>query len=149
MPITSSPDASLRALASYPPRIFRWVVDAALAAAIAAFALLFILQFTHSPKLLHLSWIARLKQVGDPLIAEVRSWTGLDWPVDTGFSFIPLAMAFLIWWVKIGMDGLFLKAGMALSRPPRTSLEPAAGGNSTRTRITSGATGSHQQVRNP
>ena len=123
----SSPEAVLRALASFPPRIFRWAVDTTLVASIVAFALLFILQFTHSPKLLHFIWVAELKSAGDPLVAKIDSWVGPGWPVDTGFSFIPLAMAFLMWLVKIGVDAIFLKVHAVFSRPCRPSLSPRRG----------------------
>lgn len=146
---TTSLDASLRGLASVPPRMFRWAVDTVLVALIVAFILLFALQFTHSPRLLHFAWVSALKRAGDFLLAEIGSWIRLDWPVDTGFSFIPLGMALLAWLVKIGVDGLFLKAPAMFLRPCRAPQPAATAGSSTRTRMDSSAAHAGRPARNP
>jgi len=129
--------------------MFRWAVDAVLVATIFAFVLLFALQFTHSPKLLHFAWIAGLKRAGDLLLAEIGSRIRLDWPVDTGFSFIPLGMALLAWLVKIGVDGLFLQAPAVFLWPCRAPQPTETAGGSTRTRLDSRAAHSGRPARNP
>jgi hypothetical protein len=146
---TTSREVSLSALASFPPRIFRWAVDGILLATIFAFVLLFALQFTHSPRLLHFAWAAGLNRAGDLLLAETSSWIRLDWPVDTGFSFIPLGMALFVWLVKIGIDGLFLKAWGVFLRPSRAPQPVEAAGNSTYGRTNARPAHSSRPARNP
>ena len=124
---------TFRAFASIPARLFRRVVDGVLAATIFAFFLLFALQFLHSPWLLHFTWVAGLKRAEDSFLAETGSWISLDWPAETGFSFIPLGMALLAWLVKIGVDGLFLKAPAVFLLPPLGASQPdEPAGSSTR-----------------
>lgn len=123
---------TFRAFASIPARLFRWVVDAMLVATILAFVLLFALQFAHSPWLLHFTVVAGVKRAGESFLAETGPWISQDWPVETGFSFIPLGLALLAWLVKIGVDGLFLEAP-ALFLPPLGASEPGiTAGNSAR-----------------
>jgi len=124
---TTSVDTALHTVASFPFQVLHWILDMILLAAILAFVILFALQFTHSPKLLHLGWVSELKKVGDPALAEISSWVRMDWPADTGFSFIPIGMAFFTWLVKIGVDGIFLKGNSVFSRIGR-SFQPPAGG---------------------
>ena len=142
-------DASIRVLASVPPRMFRWVVDGVFVATIFAFVLLFALQFTHSPWLLHFTWVAGLKRAGDLLLAETGSWISLDWPIETGFSFIPLGMALLVWLGKIGIDELFLKAPAVFLPPCEAPRPDEAAGSSTRTRLSPHAAHSGRPAGNP
>ncbi|HUZ47137.1 MAG TPA: hypothetical protein VMW54_10925 [Terriglobia bacterium] len=120
-------DKALHTAASFPFRVLCWLIDMFLLAALFGFVILFILQFTHSPKLLHWGWIVGLKRVGDPVLAEISSWVRMDWPADMGFSFIPIVMAFFTWLVNIAVDGIFLKGSSIFSKIGR-SFQPPAGG---------------------
>lgn len=97
-------------------RILQGTADLVLDLAILSFACLFLLQFFHSPKLNHLSLVADLKRAGNPVIAELASWIQADWPVRTGFSFVPVGLVFFTWLVKIVIDGIFLKAHRTVER---------------------------------
>ena len=129
--------------------MFRWAVDASLLVVIFAFTLIFALQFSHAPGLLHFAWVTGLKRAGDLLLAEISSWIRLDWPVDTGFSFIPLGMALFVWLVKIGMDGLFLKAPAVFLPPCEAPRPDEPAGSSTRTRLDSRVAHPGRPARNP
>ncbi len=120
----SSVDQALGRVASFPFRVLCWVIDMFLLAALFGFVILFILQFIHSPKLLHFSAVAALKRVGNPVLAEISSWVGMDWPAKLDFSFIPIVMAFLTWLVKIVVDGIFLKGGGLFARIGKTFEPP-------------------------
>ncbi len=120
-------DKALHRVVSFPFRVLCWIIDMFLLAALFGFVILFIIQFTHSPKLLHWGWIVGLKRLGDPVLAEISSWVRMDWPAGTGFSFIPIVMAFFTWLVKIVVDGIFLKSSSAFSKIGR-AFQPPAGG---------------------
>jgi class 3 adenylate cyclase len=114
-----------RSKVTLPLRILHWAVDAAFIVAITSFIILFGLQFPHSPRLAGLSWIQELHRYGDPIIAWPASWVRLEWPPATGFSFLPLGVAFAFWLVKLGVDGIFL--GL-LRWVDRLFLKPEAAG---------------------
>ena len=115
---------SLGKLAGGLLRIGQAAADIAFVAAMFSLLCLFCLQFFHSPRLNHLSAVVELKKAWNPILTGLGSLIQTDWPVYTGFSFIPLGMVFFVWLVKIGIDGIFLSAHRAAGRLGRNQ-EPA------------------------
>lgn len=75
---TTSVDTALYGLVSLIFGVFHWIADTILTMVVAASVLLFVLQFSHSPKLLHWSWISEIQRAGGPVLAEISSWVRMD-----------------------------------------------------------------------
>jgi class 3 adenylate cyclase/tRNA A-37 threonylcarbamoyl transferase component Bud32 len=94
-----------RSAALIPFRAFQRLVGWALIVAILAFLALFLLQFSHSPKLDSATFIIRLRSYGDPLLYDIGTWVGVAWPAEQGsYTFLPLVVALLTWGIKVGVD---------------------------------------------
>ena len=79
------------------------------------FAILFGLQFPHSPGLDEVSLIGYIHRWGDPLITRFASWFDKEWPSPSP-SFIPLILALATWGMKLGVDALFLQTSRILGK---------------------------------
>lgn len=107
-----------------PVRLIQWAAGMVLIAAGLGFAILFGLQFPHSPKLDGLWLIGQIHQYQDPMVSEVAPWFDTRWP-SAALSFVPLAVALGVWASKIVLDMIFLRVRRLLRRlvpPPRPAV---------------------------
>ncbi len=79
------------------------------------FAILFGLQFPHSPKLDEFPLIGYIHRWFDPLATQLASWAGKEWPTPSP-TFIPLVLALATWGIKLGVDALFLQMSRSLGK---------------------------------
>ena len=79
------------------------------------FAVLFGLQFPHSPKLDEVSLIGHIHRWGDPLITRFASWFDKEWPTPSP-SFIPLVVALATWGIKLAVDAIFLQTSRLVGK---------------------------------
>jgi len=79
------------------------------------FAVLFGLQFPHSPKLDEVSLIGHIHGWGDPLITRFASWFDKEWPTPSP-SFIPLVVALATWGIKLAVDAIFLQTSRLVGK---------------------------------
>jgi len=79
------------------------------------FAVLFGLQFPHSPKVDDFFLIGYIHNWGDPLATRIASWFGKQWPSPSP-SFIPLVIALATWGIKLGVDALFLQSSRIIGK---------------------------------
>jgi class 3 adenylate cyclase len=106
---------TVRSILRFPFAAAHRIIDAALAIAILGFLILFLLQFSHAPKL-DASWlITQLHRWGDPLVAGAGSLFNWRWP-SPSLSFLPIAVALLTWAIKIGIDATLLRGLRLLDR---------------------------------
>jgi class 3 adenylate cyclase len=101
---------------SLPLRVIQWVVDIAFIVAIVGYIVLFALQFIPSSPLKGSEWVERLHNLEDPTLAIPAGWFGLRWPLVSGFSFLPLGGALVVWLVKIAVDAFFIAGSRAIER---------------------------------
>jgi hypothetical protein len=95
---------------------------------LAAFLILFGLQFTHSPNL-RASWaVVQLHRWCDPFLKEIGSHVGAPWPAIRAWNFLPLAVALGILVLKAGIDGTFRRLRIQLrAANSRIKAEDRAG----------------------
>ena len=96
----------MRILSKLILRPVQLVLEVALLVALVALLVVFGLQFVNLPGITNLSIVLAIKRMADPLIAEVGSWVGMQWPGGAA-KFLPLGMAAAVWGLRvILLDGL-------------------------------------------
>lgn len=104
------------------------LVKLALSLAVLGFLVRFGLTFSHASKLDSAWLIVRLRQLADPLIAEVGSWFNLSWPSSASpEKYLPLGLAIGVWIVLASVNQTLLKGRRLLeeSLPGGRASEPS------------------------
>ena len=111
-----------RSLATLPFAIVQTALSWSVIAFCVGMAILFGLQFNHSPKLDGLWVVNQLHFYGDPLLSQIAPYLNSHWPPNS-LNFVPLAVALGAWVVKLGVG-----MGLTKARKGVASLIPSEGG---------------------
>ncbi len=82
--------------------------------AIGLFLVLFGMQLPHPPAWDEAWLTLQLQGLGDPFVASVAAWTGLQWPNPDSTSFLPLGLALATWSLKLALTAGFMPVLAAL-----------------------------------
>jgi len=101
------PSFSIRPILFFPLNALYRAIDWGLLAAVGLFLVLFGLQFHHPPAWDRTWLIGQMRELGNPIIANVAIWTSSEWP-SSSRSYLPLGLAVAGWIVKGTVDSLLL-----------------------------------------